>query len=134
MQHIYCKRSVTEPLLKRVSSSGVFCEFLRNLSKQLLCRKLVSNLLLCSETLWNLEIARIVFIKCPRKIIQSTRWRHLSWEGCIVWKKLKCKSSSKVFLFNVGFRKHPFLKKNIWGGLQRNICYFQSVDVSMQNF
>ena len=43
MQHIYCKRSVTEPLLKRVSWSGVFCEFLRNLSKQLLCRKLVSS-------------------------------------------------------------------------------------------
>ena len=90
--------------------------------------------LLLGEKLWNLEIAGIVFIKGPRKIIQSARWRHLSWEGCIVWKKLKYKSSSKVFLFNVGFQEHPFLKKIIWGSLQWNICYFQSVDVSMQTF
>ena len=94
----------------------------------------VKGHLLLGENLWNFEIARIVFIKDPRKIIQSARWRHLSWNGCIVWKKLNYKSSSKVFLFNVGFREHPFLKKNIWGGLQRKICYLQSVDVSIQNF
>ena len=63
------------------------------------------------EKLWNLEIARTGFIKGPRKIIQSTRWRELSWKGGIVWKKLKYKSSSKVFLLNVAFQEHPFLKK-----------------------
>ena len=65
------------------------------------------------EKLWNLEIARIGFIKGPRKIMQSTRWRELSWKGGIVWKKLKCKSSPKVFLLNVAFQEHPFLKKKI---------------------
>ena len=96
--------------------------------------ELISSFIRKSCERENLGIATIVFIKGPRKIIQSARWRHLSWKGCVVWKKLKNKSSSKVFLFNLGFREHRFLKKNIWGGLQRNICYLQSVDVSMQNF
>ena len=44
-------------------------------------------------------------------------------KGLCRMKKFKNKSSSKIFLFNLEFWEH-FWKKNIWGGLQRNICYF----------
>ena len=48
---------------------------------------------------------------------------HLSWKICVAWKNLKINLLQRYSCLIWDF-ENTFEKKNIWGGLQRYICYF----------